>query len=143
LCCSFGVPLSRPSNTPPPNKHPLSNSKHPQPSQQQHNNNTRTTTTLQDTDDEDAEEFGAVYHRLMRRWARAGSLEAQKEYAAWLRRLRRARRAYADAYRNEDNEAMAAYGYEVGLFLVWFNLVVGGWLLVFGCWWGCFVCDSW
>ena len=36
-----------------------------------------------------------------------------QEYATWLRRLAKIRRAYAEAYRNEDNETMAAYGYEV------------------------------
>lgn len=37
-----------------------------------------------------------------------------QEYGSWLRKLAKARRAYAEAYRNEDNETMAAYGYEVG-----------------------------
>ena len=36
-----------------------------------------------------------------------------QEYGIWLRKLARARRAYADAYRNEDLETLAAYGYEV------------------------------
>ena len=67
----------------------------------------------QETDDEDAEEFNTRYYSLMRAWARQGDPRAQKEYGAWLRRLARARRAYAEAYRNEDNETMAAYGYEV------------------------------
>lgn len=36
-----------------------------------------------------------------------------QEYARWLRKLAKARKAYAEAYRNEDNETLAAYGYEV------------------------------
>ncbi|KIY94001.1 Translocase of chloroplast 90 [Monoraphidium neglectum] len=65
-----------------------------------------------ETDDEEAEEFNTQYYQLMRGWARQGDPTAQKEYAAWLRKLSRAKRAYAEAYRNEDNETLAAYGYE-------------------------------
>ncbi|KAI8472281.1 MAG: hypothetical protein J3K34DRAFT_519900 [Monoraphidium minutum] len=65
-----------------------------------------------ETDDEEAEEFNTSYYQLMRGWAKRGDPVAQKEYAAWLRKLARARRAYAEAYRNEDNETLAAYGYE-------------------------------
>lgn len=66
------------------------------------------------------------YYQLMLSLARQGDPRAQKEYAAWLRRLSRAKRAYADAYENEEVEALAAYGYEVGRARA-----------RLGCWWRC------
>jgi hypothetical protein len=45
--------------------------------------------------------------------ARKGDPRAQKEYAAWLRKLDKAKKAYQEAYGNEEVEQLAAYGYEV------------------------------
>jgi hypothetical protein len=45
--------------------------------------------------------------------AKKGDPRAQKEYAAWLRKLEKNRRAYQEAYENEEIEQLAAYGYEV------------------------------
>lgn len=49
----------------------------------------------------------------MWRMAQRGDLRAQKAYAAWLRKLDKAKRAYREAYENEELESLAAYGYEV------------------------------
>jgi hypothetical protein len=53
------------------------------------------------------------YYKLMLAMAKRGDPRAQKEYAAWLRKLSRARKAYQEAYGNEEVEQLAAYGYEV------------------------------
>lgn len=45
--------------------------------------------------------------------AKQGDPRAQKEYAAWLRKLEKAKKAYKEAYDNEEIETLAAYGYEV------------------------------
>ena len=50
------------------------------------------------------------YYRQLYALAKRGNLRAQKEYGAMLRRLARIRRAYAEAYANEDDEALAAGG---------------------------------
>eukprot|EP00775_Hariotina_reticulata_P001040 gene1040-1378_t len=65
-----------------------------------------------DTDDEEAEEFNQIYYKLMYNMAKQGNPHAQKEYGAWLRKLEKAKKAYKEAYDNEEIETMAAYGYE-------------------------------
>uniref|UniRef100_A0A7R9V4P2 AIG1-type G domain-containing protein n=1 Tax=Chlamydomonas euryale TaxID=1486919 RepID=A0A7R9V4P2_9CHLO len=65
-----------------------------------------------ETDDEEAEEYQHVYHRLMHRLAVEGNPVAQKEYDAMLRGLQRLQRTYKDAFENEDLEMMAGAGYE-------------------------------
>lgn len=59
--------------------------------------------------------------------AAKGDPRAQKEYAAWLRKLEKAKKAYQEAYDNEEVEQLAAYGYEVRF-----------------CWWmiGVVLCNS-
>jgi len=57
------------------------------------------------------------YYKLMYSLAAKGDPRAQKEYAAWLRKLEKAKKAYQEAYDNEEVEQLAGYGYEVrGLF---------------------------
>lgn len=53
------------------------------------------------------------YYKIMYNLAAKGDPRAQKEYAAWLRKLDKAKRAYQEAYDNEEIEQLAAYGYEV------------------------------
>ncbi|WIA36062.1 hypothetical protein OEZ86_007418 [Tetradesmus obliquus] len=65
-----------------------------------------------ETDDEEAEEFRHIYYKLMLAMAKQGDPRAQKEYGAWLRRLDKAKKAYREAYDNEEIETLAAYGYE-------------------------------
>lgn len=71
---------------------------------------------------------------MMFSMAMRGDLRAQKEYAAWLRKLERAKKAYKEAYDNEELETLAAYGYEVRVHLqfilvfclaCWYAHVVG------------------
>jgi hypothetical protein len=53
------------------------------------------------------------YYKLMLAMAKQGDPRAQKEYGAWLRKLDKAKKAYREAYDNEEIETLAAYGYEV------------------------------
>jgi hypothetical protein len=53
------------------------------------------------------------YYKLMLAMAKQGDPRAQKEYGAWLRKLEKAKKAYREAYDNEEIETLAAYGYEV------------------------------
>jgi transcriptional regulator of NAD metabolism len=55
--------------------------------------------------------------------AAKGDPRAQKEYAAWLRKLDKAKRAYQEAYDNEEIEQLAAYGYEVRQFIVSYFII--------------------
>jgi len=50
--------------------------------------------------------------------AKQGNAHAQKEYGAWLKKLDKAKKAYKEAYDNEEIETMAGYGYEVSIVTV-------------------------
>lgn len=65
-----------------------------------------------ETDDEDAEEFQHLYYIYMRQLAKGGNPWAQKEYDMMLRKMKKSKAAYKDAFENEDLELMATSGYE-------------------------------
>jgi hypothetical protein len=61
------------------------------------------------------------YYKLMYNMAKQGNPHAQKEYGAWLKKLDKAKKAYKEAYDNEEIETMAGYGYEVSNVTVTFQ----------------------
>ena len=65
-----------------------------------------------ETDDEDAEEFQHLYYIYMRQLAKGGNPWAQKEYDMMLRKMKKVKSTYKDAFENEDLELMATSGYE-------------------------------